>query len=195
MSTYIMSPESKEQSLAVTVPIIGVALLSLSACMPTEKDNLQSYIAQVKARPASGIQPLPEFKQVESFIYSIKNRRDPFNPDMGIKQDSVESTSSTTALKPDFNRVKEELESYPLDTLRMVGTLGDEHKSWALVMSQKGIIYRVGPGNYMGQNHGHITEITDEKIKLSEIVPDGRGGYKQHDAILVLAETSEGKKQ
>lgn len=195
MSTYSMKLESKAQQIRLVVPVIGVAILGLSACMPREKDDLAAYITEVKARPAVGIEPLPPFEHVEPFVYNAKERRDPFNPDMGIKADSEESTSSTTALKPDFNRDKEELEGYPLDTLRMVGTLGDEHKSWALVMSQTGVIYRIGPGNYMGQNHGQVTEVTDERIKLSEIVPDGRGGYKQHDAIVVLAESTGGNKQ
>jgi type IV pilus assembly protein PilP len=184
----------KGQSFKALGPVLGIAILSLTACIAKEKDNLQAYIESVKARPATEITPLPQFKHVESFIYSIKGRRDPFNPDMGMETETAESTSSTTTLKPDFNRRKEELEGYPLDTLRMVGTLAKDQHSWALVKSQDGTIHRVKPGNYLGQNHGQITQVFDEKIDLTEIVSDGRGGYQERPATLVLAEPTGSKK-
>lgn len=167
--------------------LVGVAVLGLSACIAKEKDNLQAYIDSIKARPAAEITPLPQFKHVESFIYSIKGRRDPFNPDMGMEAETADSTSSTTSLKPDFDRRKEELEGFPLDTLRMVGTLAKDNRFWALVKSQDGVIHRVKPGNYLGQNHGQITQVFDEKIDLTEIVSDGRGGYQERQANLVLS--------
>lgn len=175
---------------------LGLVILGLSACVAKEKDNLGAYIAEVKARPAAEITPLPQFKHVESFIYSIKGRRDPFNPDMGIESEMAESTSSTTSLKPDFNRHKEELEQFPLDTLRMVGTLGKEQHSWGLIKAQNGTIYRVKPGNYLGQSHGQITQVFEDKIDLTEIVSDGRGGYQERQASLALSnEPTGGKKK
>lgn len=169
---------------------LGLALLSLSlsACMDLSKDmnDLHSHIAEVKARPAPEIEPLPEIKHIEGFIYSANGRRDPFSPDMGMGNEEEQAAASTNGLRPDFNRPKEELEQFPLDTLRMVGILEQKQQSWALVKSQDGVIHRVQPGNYLGQNHGQINQVSEDKIDLTEIVTDGRGGYQERQASIAL---------
>ncbi|MCG7971956.1 MAG: pilus assembly protein PilP [Candidatus Thiodiazotropha taylori] len=40
----------------------------------------------------------------------------------------------------------------------------------------------------MGQNHGRIMLITEDRIELNEIVQDGSGGYIERQASLALAE-------
>ena len=89
---------------------------------------------------------------------------------------------------PDFNRRKEELESYSLDTLRMVGTLEQEGTIWGLVQTKDGTIHRVKTGNYMGLNYGRIVRISEDKIELSELLQDGAGGYVENAAALSLGE-------
>ncbi|MBF0256535.1 MAG: pilus assembly protein PilP [Gammaproteobacteria bacterium] len=167
--------------------LIGAAALSLAGCLGGDMHDLRAYVAEVKARPAPEIEPLPEIKHVEGFIYSARDRRDPFSPDMGMGQEKAEEVSGGTGLRPDPNRRKEELEQFPLDTLRMVGTLDQKTQVWALIKSQDGVIHRVQPGNYLGQNHGQISQIGEEKIDLTEIVSDGRGGYQERQASIGLA--------
>jgi type IV pilus assembly protein PilP len=53
-------------------------------------------------------------------------------------------------------------------------------------MASDGRVHRVVLGEHMGQNDGTITQITPSKIALTEIVPDGLGGYIQRPAALAL---------
>jgi type IV pilus assembly protein PilP len=92
-----------------------------------------------------------------------------------------------SGLSPDFNRRKEELELYPLDSLRMVGTLEQEGVTWGLVQTKDGTIHRVASGNYMGQNHGRVVHIAEDQIKLVELVKIG-SNYQEQEAALALGE-------
>lgn len=166
--------------------LMGLSV-ALSGCMSNDMNDLRAFVEQVKARPAPEIEPLPEIKHVETYIYEARGRRDPFSPGMGMGEQEDEAISSTSGLRPDPNRRKEELEQFPLDTLRMVGILEQEKEIWALIKSRDGVIHRVQPGNFIGQNHGQITQIAEEKIDLTEIVPDGRGGYQERQASIGLA--------
>ncbi|HUX73446.1 MAG TPA: pilus assembly protein PilP [Steroidobacteraceae bacterium] len=142
--------------------------------------NLQAWIAQVKARPGGRIEPLPEVKPYESFSYGASNLRSPFQP-----QGPSESGQST--VRPDMRRNREFLEGFSLDTLKMVGTLKIGGRFYGLVETKDGLVHKVQPGNYVGQNDGKITAITPSKISIVEIIPDGLGGYIERPASLALA--------
>lgn len=165
------------------IPLI-VPLL-LSGCVNTDMSDLQSYVDEVKNRPASGIEPIPEIKQVVGFVYAAKNRRDPFTP----QEDETAATESVldAGVRPDPNRRKEELESYSLDSLRMVGTLEQDEATWGLVKTSDGTIHRVATGNYLGLNDGKITRISEDQIELIELVPTG-SGFLEKEAGLALGE-------
>lgn len=159
--------------------------LALAGCASQDMSDLRAFVDEVKARPPSGIDPIPEIRPAVGFVYTAKNRRDPFTP-------QVDDTAATEAVldsgvRPDPNRRKEELESYALDSLRMVGTLEQEEETWGLVKTADGTIHRVGPGNYMGQNDGRITRISEEKIELIELVPTG-SGFLEREAAVALGE-------
>ncbi|MBL4743569.1 MAG: pilus assembly protein PilP, partial [Cycloclasticus sp.] len=89
---------------------------------------------------------------------------------------------------PDLEREKEGLEAYPLDTLRMVGTLSKGGESWGLVKASDGVVHRVQPGNYLGQNFGKIIGIQDHQIDLGEWVATTAGRWREREASLALAE-------
>lgn len=167
------------------VLLVGVATL-LSGCLRSDMDDLTSYVAEVKSRKQSDIEPLPEIKQIETFTYMAGDRRSPFIPENQDEESEV--AKQDNGLMPDLNRRKEELESFELDSLRMVGTLEQLESTWALVRTQESTIYRVKSGNYLGKNHGQITQITENEIELTEIVPDGQGGYLERQASLALSE-------
>ncbi len=160
--------------------------VALGGCAGGGMQDLQAYVQEVKARPAAPIEPIPEVRQIETFTYVSEGRRDPFAPVAGAQQQAQQSQPS--GLHPDFLRPKEELEQFPLDSLRMVGTLEQQQVIWALIRSKDRVIHRVKAGNYLGQNHGQISRITADKIELTEIVPDGQGGYRERQASLDLAE-------
>ena len=157
----------------------------VAGCANKDMTDLQDYVAEVKARPASGIEPIPEIRQVVGFVYEAKNRRDPFTPP--LDDDEATETVLDNGIRPDPNRRKEELEGFTLDSLRMVGTLEQEEETWGLVKTSDGTIHRVAPGNYMGQNDGRITRISEDKIELIELVPTG-SGFLEKEAALALGE-------
>jgi type IV pilus assembly protein PilP len=96
--------------------------------------------------------------------------------------------ASGNGIKPDFDRPTEPLEEYPLDSIRMVGTLEQQDNTWALILDTDDTIHRVQTGNYMGQNHGKITRITEFEVELTEIIPDGLGGWVERPAAVAISE-------
>ena len=91
-------------------------------------------------------------------------------------------------MRPSTRRNREFLEGFSLDTLKMVGTFKVGSSFYGLVQSKDGLVHKVQPGNYLGQNDGKVTEITGGKISLVEIIPDGLGGYIERPASLALAD-------
>jgi type IV pilus assembly protein PilP len=164
--------------------LLAIAAAGLVAC-GAGMDDLDSYINEVKARPGGRIEPLPEITPYEVFTYvaDAQGMRSPFVPD--TPQAAGPAAGGTS---PDPDRPAEFLESFPLDTLRMVGTLDINQTVYGLVQTSDGLIHRVVPGNYMGQNDGRITEITDSEIVLVEIISDGIGGYIERDAAIGLSD-------
>jgi len=165
------------------IPLL--APLLLAACANQDMSDLRSYVTDVKARPPSGIEPIPEVKQVIGFIYTPRGRRDPFTPQVDAEESA--ETILDNGLRPDPNRRKEELERFSLDTLRMVGTLEQEEENWGLVKTSDGTIHRVAVGNYMGLNDGRITRINEDKIEVIELVPTGNG-FIEKEAAVALGE-------
>jgi type IV pilus assembly protein PilP len=167
--------------------LASVLLLSvLVGCANPHLDQLHSYVDGKKAEPPGRIAPLPEIKQITTFVYEADGRRDPFMPTEDNQKEVAGHVEN--GISPDFNRRKEELEGYSLDSIRMVGILEQAGVTWGLVKTKEGTIHRVKTGNYMGQNNGRITDITEDKIDLTEIVQNGTGGYSERQASLALAE-------
>jgi len=170
----------------VRITITILLALALGGCFQQDMSDLEAYVKEVKARPAGGISPPPEPAEVETFLYVAADRRDPFEPQTALEERS--ETVVESGLSPDFNRSKEELELYPLDSLRMVGTLEQDGGAWGLVQTRDGTIHRVTKGNYMGQNHGRIVNIAEDEIKLVELIQIG-SGYQEQEAALGLGDT------
>ena len=168
---------------------VTLAIAGLTACGSDDVTDLRKYIQEVKARPKGAIQPLPETKIVESFIFKPDGLRDPFRPvEVKLEESGVEF-AGYSGIRPDTERRKEELEAFSLDTLRMVGTLTDQRGLWGLVKTKDGTVHSVQVGNYMGQNYGKIVRILKDKIELREIVPDNKPGtWREQQATLALAE-------
>jgi len=154
------------------------ALLSmvLGAC-GGDMSDLQEYIADVKQRPGGRIEPLPQIKPYETFRYRGESQRSPFTPEQREANEG-----KPTGPAPIENRNKEYLEQFPLDTLSMVGTLAREGKTYGLLQTADGLVHRVVPGNYVGQNDGRIVAIDEGSIQVEELVADGIGGFFKRTA-------------
>jgi type IV pilus assembly protein PilP len=159
----------------------ALALVWLSGCS-TDMEKLQAQVAEIKARPGERIEPLPEIKAYESFAYNASSMRSPFVPSAPARNDVA------SAVRPDSKRTREFLEQFPLDTMSMVGTLQLQGHNYGLVQGKDGLVHRVLPGNFMGQNDGRVVSITPTRISIIEIVPDGLGGYIERPAALALNE-------
>jgi len=162
---------------------LSLLALGLSGC-GGGADDLDAYVNEVKKRKGGVIEPLPEITPYEVFNYLADKQgiRSPFRPDR------PQSVGGVSGPRPDDERSREYLESFPLDALGMVGTLHIEETMYALVKTSDGLIHRVTPGNYMGQNDGRITEISESEIELVEIISDGIGGYIERDAAIGLSD-------
>ncbi len=162
--------------------VVGIAVLAAVAaagCSSGQSD-LQKWIAETKKKPGGRVQALPEVKPYESFVYAASNLRSPFTPQ------GPNAAGANAGLRPSARRNREFLEGFPLDTLRMVGTFKVGPHFYGLVQSKDGLVHKVQPGNYLGQNDGKVTDISSSKISLLEIIPDGLGGYIERPASLTL---------
>lgn len=159
----------------------------LAGCGSDDISDLKEYLAEIKGKNKGTIEPLPEIKAVESFTFTGRDLRDPFVPDeksLDTDEEKVEN-----GIRPDVARPKEELESYELDSLRMVGTVDKSSTLWALIKANDGTIHRVQVGNYMGRNYGKIVNIKENHIELVEIVSDSPNSWFERKAGIDLVES------
>lgn len=163
---------------------LATAVVALAGCgrgitsEPGGAPNLEEWVSNVRARPAPPLEPLPVMQQFETFEYAAQSMRDPFS--------DAFTDAGGSGPRPDSNRRKQTLEQFPLDSLDMVGTLGTGNNLTALVMAPDKVTYRVAAGVYMGQNDGRVTGVTDDRIELVELVPDGAGGWLERPATVAL---------
>lgn len=184
-------PRLQPALLPALLSAIALCVL-LAGCGGDNLDEVRRYASEVNSRPPTPIEPLPTVKTYDSYTYEAAALRDPFTP----SRIGTAAGGEGNALSPDPNRLKELLEDYPLDSLRMVGTLARGSQQWSLIQDKEGAVHRVQTGNYMGQNYGKIVAITEQSTDLIEIVDDGQGGWIERPASLALSEpTEEGAKQ
>lgn len=176
-----------ELSMRRQLATLSVAALLLSGCS-NELSDLERFVAAEKAKKPAPIEPLPQIRPYDTFTYQAHDQRSPFVPDTesaALGRDSG-TAGSGTGIQPNFDRNKEYLEQFPLDALAMVGTIEAKGERYALVTDADGAVHRVQPGNYLGQNHGKITSISETQITVTEIIPDGLGGWMENQAALSL---------
>jgi len=188
MRTKFVNADGNQMVLKPTqsLPLL-LAFSLLGGCAGDEgMTDLTDYVAEVKSQQKIRIEPLPEIKTAETFAFNPEGLRNPFQP--------AESVQETVSIKvgngvlPDQTRPKEELESFSLDSLRMVGTVTQKDILWGLIKTGDGTIHRVKQGNHMGQNHGKIVRVVEERVELVEILQDEPGLWREQQATLALAD-------
>jgi type IV pilus assembly protein PilP len=166
----------------IAIVLATLAMMSgLAAC--SGQGDLHEWVSQVKARKGAPLPALPVVKTFETYIYQDQDKRDPFEP-----APPQANSQNTAGPQPDQNRPREALEAFPLDSLKMVGTIGAKGSVEALVKDPQGVIHQVHVGDYMGQNYGHVSQVTPGEIDLVELVPNGSGGWMERDATVALGE-------
>jgi type IV pilus assembly protein PilP len=183
--TSATPPSQRRHAMALRLALAGLIALAASGCARDTSD-LDAWIAEVKAKPSAPIEPIPEMKPFDSFSYSSVSLRDPFAPLAFVSPQTV--TASASGPRPDSSRPRELLEEFPLDTLRMMGTLQQQGNLWALVKDPGGTIHRVQMGNYLGQNHGRVVAVDEQQVSVLELISDSTGNWIERQAALAIQE-------
>ena len=171
---------NRNQILGYGTLFLAITLLAGCGRTTTSNPNLETWVAEIKAKPGPPIEPVPPMVQFETFLYNDQGLRDPFAAPV--------DTRSASGPRPNPDRRKQVLEAYPLDSLVMVGTLGAGSNLVGLVMSPDKVTHRitVAPETYLGQSDGRVTSVETTKIDITELVPDGAGGWIERPASIAL---------
>lgn len=163
-------------------PIIWVVLL-LAGCGGEEYQDLRDFVQNAGADMRGKVEPPPDIKPYEPFTYdNSTSLPDPFKP----RKQEVRNANRPGLNQPNFDRPREELEDFPLETLKVVGYLQQNKVGYALVRSTEGKIYRVKAGNYIGMNFGQIESVTETEVRIKEMVQDSAGDWSERESSLQL---------
>jgi type IV pilus assembly protein PilP len=164
--------------------------LGVTACTGESHSDLRQFVKESDNMRPGKIPPLPEVKPYEPFNYTAAELIDPFRP----RKIEPPRAAGGSGVAPDLNRRREPLEAFPLESLRMVGTLEQNKQIFALVKAPDNSLYRLRAGNYLGQDFGRIVGISESAIKLREILQDSAGNWEEKEQVLLLQEEREAKR-
>lgn len=168
---------------------VVLASVVLVACSGGDHEDLRQWMNNAAKDVKGNIPPLPEVKPYEPVPYDTGNLMDPFK---SAKLGGEQRKSSGSGLQPDMDRVREPLEAYPLESLKYVGVMTKKKVSYAIIQVDSSL-YQVRAGNYMGQNFGVITKVSESEATVKELVQDSAGDWVERESALLL-QGQEGKK-
>ncbi len=167
----------------VTVVSLGILL---TACGDDGLQDVREFVKNAHADKKPRVEPLPELKVQETFVYNPASLTDPFSA-VNLRPQSA-GAGKGSGPRPDPNRRKEPLEDYPLDSLKMVGTIMKGKQAWVIVQAPDGTVHRAKTGDHLGQNFGMITKVTEEKVDVIELIQGSLGDWVEREAGLALAD-------
>ena len=170
---------------------LGFAALltvTLLAACEAENQELQVWMEQQRREVRPQVQALAAPKKFDPVPYANAQQIDPFSTQklsVAIKQETRQPNSMLAA---ELNRRKEPLESFPIDSMSMVGSVSKAGKPFALLKVEN-LLYQVKLGDYLGQNYG----LTETEVALREIVQDAAGEWTERPVTLPLQERAQEK--
>lgn len=167
-----------------------VASLLLAGCSDSNVREVRTWMDQVQKDTKVSIKPLQEPKDFIPFAYNAKDVVDPFSPNKLLAELAREGAASNNPFKPDMERRKELMESFPLDTMSMVGIIQKGGVNYALLQIDR-TLYQVKPGQRIGQNFGIVTKVGEEEVAVREVVQDAGGEWVERMSKLELQESKE----
>ncbi|MDE2429982.1 MAG: pilus assembly protein PilP [Burkholderiales bacterium] len=168
----------------------GIAIsLLMTGCGGNDVSEVKSWMESVKNETHVVTEKPLAPKVYVPVAYTGKDEVDPFNP-AKLLVVLARLKASNNGLHPDMDRRREALEAFPLDTLKMVGTIEKDHVRQVLIQVDK-TVYQAKAGNYIGQNFGLITHINDGDIEIKEIVQDASGEWVERNVKLELQESKK----
>jgi type IV pilus assembly protein PilP len=171
----------------------SLAAALVAGCGASGQEELQQWMNQQRASTRPHVTPIPEPKKFTPQAYTEGGATDPFSNvklTQALKRESAQATSNAALVAPELARRKEPLEAYPLDSMKMVGSLIKEGHPVALLRVDN-LLYQVKPGNYLGLNYGKIVKVSETEVVLREIVQDAAGEWTERTATLQLQERSK----
>lgn len=173
--------------MVVRLTVVAFLLLVLGGCQDSKMTDLRKFVESAYQDKKPEIEPLPEIPPYKGFEYAAAEEEDPFNAD-NIITDRPDNPAVGDS--PDANRRKEELERYPLDALKLVGTLVQAETPYVIIQTSEGTAHRAGIGNYMGLNDGQIKQILplEQKVLLAELVLDPVGRWVTREVEMIIDE-------
>ena len=160
-----------------------IVFASLAACGRDAHQDLKQWMQDATKDLRGRVPPLPEIKPFPVISYEAGDKADPFRP----KNIETEKKSNGGGVKPNFERRKEPLEAYPLESLKMIGLVQKGNVKHAIIRAGTAV-YQVKIGNYIGQNFGVVTAISDNEVMLKELVQDPTGDWVERTSKLQLQE-------
>jgi type IV pilus assembly protein PilP len=175
-----------------TAAALLIVTINLTGCGNSDTQEIQQWMNQVKRNAKVTVKPVPPPTQFSPFVYEAHGVVEPFHPDkLEILFAKAKASASGSGIKaPDMDRRKELLESYPLDTIKMVGALNKRGMTFA-VLRIDGAVHHAKVGNYIGMNFGMITHIDENAINIKEVIQDASGEWVERDAKLELQEAQK----
>ena len=164
---------------------LGALTVLLAGCGGGGDEDLRTWMAEQGVASRGKIEPIPPIRPYEAFTYNAFDQPEPFKPR------KVETGKGTRG--PDLTRRKEALEIYPLETLKMVGTLQRGRATVGLIRANDNKVFQVRQGNYVGQNFGVITGIGEGEVTLKELFQDGAGDWAERQSKIMLQEREQKK--
>ena len=178
---------------AMQASMLMLCALSMWGCGSSGEDELRQWMVNERAQAKPRITPISEPKQFLPQPYVAEEGMEPFNVlklTQALRRESAQVASNAALIAPEMARRKEPLEAFPLDAMAMVGSMNKNGKPTALLTVDK-LLYQVQLGNYLGQNYGRITAITETSIQLREIVQDPTGDWIERMTSLELQEEAK----
>jgi type IV pilus assembly protein PilP len=164
---------------------IFLASILLAGCGGEEFQDLRDFVKNAGADMRGKVEPPPDVKPYEPFNYDNEaNLPDPFKP----RKPDARNANHSGQNQPNLNRPKEELEDFPLESLKMVGYLQQRGIGHAVIRSAEGKVYRIKAGNYIGLNFGQVISVTENEVKIKEMVQDSVGDWSERESSMLLIE-------
>lgn len=172
--------------------LILAMITGLGACGGGQHDDLEQFVREAGQGMRGKVDPLPEVKPYEPFIYTAFDVPEPFKP---RKLKGSMNDGGGSGLVPDLNRRKEPLESFELEKLKMVGSLQQNNVIYALIKAPDNSLHRVRSGNHMGVNFGKVTSVSETEVHLTEVIEDSSGEWSEKQSSVTLVEESASGQQ
>jgi type IV pilus assembly protein PilP len=174
--------------------VMGAVLAAtlLAGCGDSDVREVRDWMEQVKRDTRPAVKPLPEPKDFLPYAYGAKDAVDPFEPNKLLGELARTAATSNNPNQPDLQRQRELLETFPLDTMQMVGMMEKGGTRFALLQVERSL-YQVKAGQRIGQNFGVVTRVSEDAVDIREVVQDAAGEWTQRVTKLEL-QTKENRK-